>query len=199
MKKILVIAILSCCSFQFLHAQVKTKQEKGYFNITNFAEIQYLRSIDSSAVDHGMAVAKGGFGAHTINGYFLNPHMSIGLGVGIQIAKIERTYEPGYGTVPDSDIGPDMMLLPVFADFRYYPRNTRNSPMFLINVGYAPLLNGTHTAKKDMNGGPLVKLGGGYKIHLGNSVSFLPALTCHAQRFGENTVVGAALSLGFMF
>ncbi len=199
MTRFCLLLVLAVAASQVLQAQVKTKQERGFFNITNPAEIQYLRSIDSSIVENGLAVVKGGFEAHTINGYFVNPNMSVGLGAGIQIAKVERSYDPGFGTGPSMEIGPDMLLLPVFADFRYYPRNTRNAPMFIINVGYAPLLNGTQTAKTDLNGGALVKVGGGYKIHLGNTVSFLPAFSCRAQRYGENTVVGAVLSLGFMF
>lgn len=193
------LLILTITASQILQAQIITRQERGFFNITTPVEIQYLRSIDSSIVENGLAVVKAGFEAHTINGYFINPNMSVGLGLGIQIAKLERSYDPGFGMGPSIEIGPDMLLLPVFADFRYYPRNTRNAPMFIINVGYAPLLNGTHTAKTDLNGGALVKVGGGYKIHLGNAVSFLPALSCRAQRYGENTVVGAALSLGLMF
>jgi len=199
MKKIYCLIILNCTVFVFANAQLKTKQEKGFFNITNVAEVQYLRSIDSSSVENGMAFVKGGFEAHTITGYFLNPNLSLGLGVGIQHSKTERSYEPNEESAPSVDNGRSMLLLPVFADFRYYPKNSINSPIFILNVGYAPLLKGTNTAEKDLNGGPLVKLGGGYKIYLNNSVSFVPAIYCRAQRFGENTVVGAALSLGLMF
>lgn len=198
MKKILVFIFLNF-SATFIQAQIKTKQERGYFNITNIAQVQYLRSIDSSVVDKGMAVVKGGFEAHTINGYFLNPNMSLGLGIGIQLANIKRSYEPGYGTGPDVNIGPDMMLLPIFADFRYYPKNSLNSPMFILDVGYAPLLKGTLTAKNDLNGGALVQLGAGYKFYLADFLSFVPSLNFRAQRFGENTVFGGSVGVGFRF
>ncbi len=196
MRKILLLAF-AILLLNYVQAQTKTKQEKGFFNITNIAEIQYLRSIDSSVTDNGMAVVKGGFEAHTINGYFLNPKISLGLGLGIQFANIGRSYSEGSAT--DVNNGADIKLMPIFADFRYYPRNRLNSPMFILDVGYAVFLNGTTTAKNDLNGGPLVKFGAGYKIYLSDGMSFVPALTCRAQRFGENTVAGAALSLGFIF
>ncbi len=199
MRKICLLIISNFIVFAFANAQIKTKQEKGYFNITNVTQLQYLRSIDSSIVDYGMAVVKGGFEAHTINGIFLNTGLSIGLGVGIQLAKIDRSYEPGYGIGPDIATGPDMMLLPIFADFRYYPKNSLNAPMFILDVGYAALLNGTTTAKNDLNGGPLVQLGAGYKFYLGDFISFVPSLNFRAQRFGENTVFGGSLGIGFIF
>ncbi|MFV0605465.1 MAG: hypothetical protein ACK5NK_06435 [Niabella sp.] len=182
-----------------IFAQGRTKQEKGYFNITNIAQIQYLRSIDSSAVENGMAVVKGGYEAHTINGYFINPQISLGVGVGLQMAKIGRSYDPGFGMGPESSIGPDMLLLPLFGDFRFYPRNNSNAPMFILNAGYAMMLKGTLTAENDLNGGPLILLGAGYKLHISNFISFLPSINFKAQQFGSNTAVAGSVGLGFMF
>lgn len=147
MKKNGLLTIIATCLFICVQAQIKTKQERGFFNITNVAELQYLRSIDSSVVDNGMAVVKGGFEAHTINGFFVNPRVSLGLGAGIQLATINTTYHSGYGSGPDISIGPDMTLLPVFADIRYYPKNARNTPMFILDAGYGILLKGNHTAQ----------------------------------------------------
>lgn len=182
-----------------VHAQSKTKQEKGFFNITNVAELQLQRSIDSTAIDNGKAFMKSGFEANTITGFFLNSHLSIGLGVGIQLVNYERSYNAGYGTGPKVNLGgPDIFLLPIFADFRFYPTNFQNNAMLILNVGYAPVLKSAESGNY-LNGGPLVKLGAGYKIHLGYTVSLLPSLNLRAQRFGENTAVGIGAGIGLMF
>lgn len=207
-----LLARLTICSlfltagYGSLLAQIKTKQEKGFFNITNIAEPQYLQSVDSSNLDHGIAYIKNlGISFSTINGVFLNSGLSIGLGLGLQFTK----YNVDESGMLDEDFTPPedyytkshvMTLLPIFADFRYYPSNYRNNMMLLINVGYAPLLNiGEDMDREQLNGGPFVKLGAGYKLELSSSISLLPSLNLNAQRFGDNTAVGGSVGLGLMF
>ncbi|MEE6186667.1 hypothetical protein PIECOFPK_02385 [Mycovorax composti] len=186
-------------------AQIRTKQEKGYFNITNLAEIQYLQSLDSSSLEDGLAYVKTfGYSVSTINGFFVNNHLSIGVGVGLQTSRYKAF--AGSSTT-DSAIASgyfgknhNITLLPVFADFRYYPFNYRNDVMFLLNVGYAPLLKINYKADKPhLNGGPFIKLGAGYKFEISEFVSFAPAINFNAQRFGDNTVLGGGIALGLMF
>lgn len=200
-------AFIACLLF-FSHiasAQLRAKEGKGYFNITNIAELQYLQSVDSSELAFGDAYIKTfGFSASTINGVFLNPNLSIGLGVGVQFnrykahrnaATPDSTFAAGY-----FEDGHSITSLPVFADFRYYPNGTRNSLMLILNVGYAPLLKIKHDFDKMyLDGGALVKLGAAYRIPLSETISFLPSLNLNAQRFGENTSIGANVGLGFMF
>lgn len=201
----LAFCVALCIIGNISYAQIRTKQEKGYFNITNFAELHYLKSLDSSTLKEGRAYTKGfGFSASTVNGVFLNSNVSVGLGVGLQFSQ----YKP-YPSDNSSDSALktnyfdkkyNLTLLPIFADFRFYPSNYRNDLVFLLDVGYAPLIKIKNPLDKaDLNGGPLIKLGAGYKIELGDVVSFLPTVNFGAQRFGDNTVVSGNIGLGLMF
>lgn len=207
MRACRLIALSSLLLFctHLLHAQIRTKQEKGFFNVTNLAELQYLQSIDSSALTDGLSYVKSfGCSFSTINGIFLNPNLSIGLGLGVQLSRYKAF---AIATTTDSalatgyfDKSHSLTLLPVFADFRYYPSNHRNDMMLLLDVGYAPLLKINYKAdKSNLNGGPFIKLGAGYKMEISEFVSFTPTLNFTAQRFADNTVVGAGIALGLMF
>ncbi|WP_346237142.1 hypothetical protein ABDK00_012080 [Niabella insulamsoli] len=185
--------------------QIRAKDGKGYFNITNVAEIRYLQSIDSSSLPYGNAYIKSlGYSFNTINGVFLNPALSIGLGVGLQF----NSYQARPASVtPDSSFAEgyfedrhSMTLLPIFADFRFYPNGSRNSLMLILDVGYAPLLKIKNDFDKpNLNGGALVRLGAAYRVPISETLSFLPSLNLNAQRFGDNTSVGGHVGLGFMF
>lgn len=196
MKQLLLLTLFTTFLTPFLHAQIKTKQQKGYFNITNVLEPQYLQSIDSSGLeDNATAYVKNlGFAVSTINGIFLNPNVSVGLGLGLQFSKYKGHYPP------EASEEHALTLLPIFADFRYYPRNFSNGLSFILDVGYAPLLKiGNEDDKSMLNGGALVKLGSGYKIHVNDLLSFIPSINFQAQRFGENTVIGGTVAFGVMF
>lgn len=205
--KIYKLAFLCCLllSSHLLSAQLRAKEGKGYFNITNVAEPQYLQSIDSSNLQFGAAYVKtAGFAVSTINGYFLNSSLSVGLGVGLQFTGYkahptsftpDSTFAPGYFEDRHS-----MTLLPIFADFRYYPNGSNNSLAFILDVGYAPLLKIKNEFDKiNLDGGALVRLGAAYRLPLSPTISFLPSLNFNAQRFGDNTSLGANVGLGFMF
>lgn len=179
---------------------LKTKQEKGYFNITTPAELQVVWSIDSAMQEDGNARFKAGFELNTINGYFVNPQFSLGLGIGLQFSHYK--YNPATG-IPEQDTltrGARVTTLPIFADFRYYPRNSISGTMFIVDAGYAPSLNASHAAHRPfLNGGALLKLGVAYKFYLSDFVTFIPSLNFKAQQYGEHTVAGGVLGLGLMF
>lgn len=200
----LVIFCFALLISNLLYSQVRVKEGKGYFNITNIAEPQYLQSIDSSNLQYASAyIKKVGFAANTINGVFLNPNLSVGLGVGIQFTGYkayttsftpDSTFEKGYFGDTHS-----ITSLPVFADIRYYPKGSDKSLLFILDVGYAPLLKIKNKFDKmGLEGGALVKLGVGYRVPMGESISFLPALNFNAQRFGDNTTLGVSMSLGLV-
>ncbi|HOZ85597.1 MAG TPA: hypothetical protein PK191_08915 [Niabella sp.] len=202
----LIALVLTLLVFTTIsEAQIKTKQEKGYFNITNIAEPYYLQSIDSSSVTNGLAYVKSfGVAFSTINGLFLNPSLSIGLGIGYQGSR----YNAFLGAnTPDSlktssyfDKKHSLSVLPIFADFRYYPKNHRNDIVLILDVGYAPVIKiGNVIDKAFLDGGPFIKLGAGYKIEMSESVSFLPTINFNAQRFGDNTAIGGNVGIGLMF
>lgn len=196
-----------------VNAQIITKQEKGYFNITTLAEPQYLQSIDSSDLNNGYRayVKTMGISFSTINGYFPNPNLSMGLGVGVQFSRyksffvipptlLENTKAAVVDNMTDAQTKQSIVLFPIFADFRYYPSDYRNDLMFILDAGYAPVIKIKNKLDKpNLNGGPLIKLGAGYKIELSESISFVPTINFNAQRFGDNTILGASLGLGLMF
>lgn len=194
---LLLLSLLNVCT---VFAQFRTKQEKGYFNITNPVEIQIMSSLDSAVMKNGMARIKGGFEVNTINGYFINPSFSVGLGIGLQFSNYNYYPNPGSGGSYVKKSGPGIVLLPLFADFRYYPKNAISAPMFILDAGYAPVLK---MANKDdqqyLNGGALFKIGAGYKFYLGDFLSFVPSLNFKAQLFGNHTAVGGVLGLGLLF
>lgn len=203
--KVFAFIILFLACTHMLHAQIRTKQEKGFFNITNLVELQYLQSIDSSALTDGLAYVKSwGCSFSTINGVFLNPNLSIGLGIGLQLSKYKAF---ATSTTTDSalatgyfDKNHNISLFPIFADFRYYPTNHRNDIMILLDVGYAPLLKMDYNAdKQNLSGGAFIKLGAGYKMEISKTISFTPTLNFNAQRYGDNTVLGGGIALGLMF
>ncbi len=191
--------------FHTASAQLRAREGKGFFNITNIAEPGYLQSIDSSALPYTSGyIKKVGFSMSTINGVFLNRNLSVGLGVGVQFTGYkaypnlftpDTTFPAGY--LEDTH---SMTLLPLFADFRYYPGGFNKSLLFILDVGYASLLGIKNDFDKSaLNGGPLVKLGAAYRISLGETASFVPSLNFNAQRFGDNTALGGNLGIGFMF
>lgn len=206
--KLISVIPLACFLLFFLNqsnAQIKTKQEKGYFNITNIVEPQYLHSLDSSTLVNGVGfIKKFGVSFSTINGFFINPNLSIGLGIGFQTSQYKSFVS---SNTPDSLLlssrfkkGNNIALLPIFADFRFYPQDHRNDLFLLLDVGYAPLIKiKDNIDKETLDGGAFIKLGAGYKIEMSESVSFVPSLNLNAQRFGDNTAVGGSIALGLLF
>lgn len=96
--------------------------------------------------------------------------------------------------------GPDLILMPVFADFRYYPQNKISNAVFIVDAGYATVLRSASSDYKTyLNGGPFVKLGAGYKIYLNDAISFLPSINFKGQQIGEATVAGLTVGVGVMF
>lgn len=196
--RLLLLALLLAPAITVTGQQLKTKQENGYFNITDPAEIQIVQSIDSAMLASGNARFKPGFEFHTINGFFVNPSFSLGLGIGLQFSNYK--YYPATADEAVKTSGAEITSLPIFADFRYYPRNSISGTLFIIDAGYAPTLsvrNETH--KPFLGGGAFMKLGAAYKFYLSEFISFVPSLNFKAQRYGEHTVVGGVLGIGFMF
>lgn len=194
---LLLIPMLSVCT---AFAQFRTKQEKGYFNITTPIEIQIMSSIDSAALANGAARMKSGFEVNTINGYFINPSFSIGLGIGVQFSNYKYYPYPGHENDYIKKNGPEIVSLPLFADFRYYPRDAVSAPLFIIDAGYAPVLNIRNKEDRQfLDGGALFKIGAGYKFYVSELFSFVPSINFKAQRYGNHTAVGGVVSLGLLF
>jgi hypothetical protein len=114
MKKVLgillagwITAAAGFCQQPLLPTPGPSRAFTGYFNITDVGIL-----IGSPHNSHPAP-----FTFQTINGWHVNEQLSAGLGLGVEF--IAGSY------------------LPVFADFRYYVRNTNFSPFFMLDLGYS--------------------------------------------------------------
>lgn len=124
---------------------------KGFFNLT---KISYTKI---TGLEQEVALVGGGdvtndletsgthaFALQTINGYFLSPYISLGVGVGLE----------GF-------ISPTLNTFPVYADLRAYLENDFSSPFIFVN--YGTLLKAGDEFKK----GNMFAVGAGYKFAVG--------------------------------
>jgi len=128
-------------------------RNNGYFNITKLGYISVNdASIETFAVGEGVILTKlpsdraNAFSFHTINGYFFNPYLSAGIGVGL-----DGYHNPNYNT------------LPIYLDVRGYLTDGLGSPYVYLNYG---------TLIKIQNGprnGNMFNIGLGYKIPLNDN------------------------------
>ncbi len=131
-------------------------RNKGYFNITKFGYIFVGEaSLETFSPQDGVVVTDlpsdkaGAFGLHTINGYFFNPYLSVGIGIGLDGYR-----NPRYNT------------LPIYLDVRGYMNDALASPYAFINYG---------TLVKIENGprnGNMFNIGVGYKFPLNEENRF---------------------------
>jgi hypothetical protein len=125
-------------------------RNKGYFNITKLGYINVSEaSLETFAVGEGVVLTElpsdnaNAFSFHTINGYFFNPYLSAGIGVGL-----DGYNNPRYNT------------LPIYIDIRGYLTDGLGSPYVYLNYG---------TLIKIQNGpqnGNMFNIGLGYKVPL---------------------------------
>ena len=169
---------------------------KGFFNLT---KISYTKV---NALEQDIFVPGEGsfsydlktedatsYAIQTINGYFFNPYISLGLGLGIE----------GFNS-------PNINTLPIFADVRVYLQDDYSTPFAFLDIG------GMIKASDNFNQGNMFALGAGYKFFVGEEkkislvtdVSFSGrniSLTDEAVRTSENKLAirGVALSFGIIF
>lgn len=123
-------------------------RNRGYFNITKLGYISVNNaSLETFAIGEGVALTDlpsdnaHAFSFHTINGYFFNPFLSAGIGIGL-----DGYHDPNYNT------------LPVYLDVRGYLTDGFGSPYVYLNYG---------TLVKIENGpqnGNMFNIGLGYKV-----------------------------------
>lgn len=144
------ICLLVTC---FAMAQNKISKDpyknKGYFNITKYtryhvnAATLYFEAADNGTTESNVKGNAYGNSLQTINGYFLSPKFSLGLGVGL-----ENFTEPNANTTP------------VFLDARYYLEDNYNSFYGYANAGVLAKLGNTFRS------GGLIGAGIGYKFFI---------------------------------
>lgn len=142
MKHFFLVLFLCVCSLSFNGQEKQSvKKNKGVFNIT---EIGYLPGTGNIKYD-GYSVANDArtYRLRSIFGYFINPHLSLGIGIGL-----DGYHEPDHNTMP------------LFLECRGYLKDQRNTFYGFADVGKALNANETFTPGLFLNAGV------GYKFFL---------------------------------
>lgn len=155
MKKQFFIPILLLISINSFSQNKKEKdvdeyRNEGYFNITKFSYINVNEAkLETFSPTDGVVVTElpinkaTAYSLQTINGYFLSPYFSVGLGIGLD----------GYSN-------PNFNTLPIFLDLRAYFNDGKSSPYLYLDYGaLAKVENG-------INNGTIFNIGIGYKLPL---------------------------------
>ncbi|MFY0482474.1 hypothetical protein ACI6PS_07695 [Flavobacterium sp. PLA-1-15] len=157
MKK-LIFSFLLCPFLLFSQEQQNTedivkdeKYNKGFFNLT---KVSYTKVTSLEQELSGPGIGSGtvdletdgtnAFALQTINGYFLNPYLSLGLGISLE----------GF-------ISPTINTFPVFADVRVYFVDDYSSPFVFGNYGALMRLG------EEFKRGNMFAVGAGYKFTVG--------------------------------
>lgn len=161
----LMFCFLSFCSNNF--AQEVTKQEKGYFNLT---EIGYYFS-QNSFKSNGSDMKNGAYALsiRNINGIFLQNNISLGVGVGLD----------GY-TYNISNSSYDNTFL-VFADVRFYFKNETRTPFIYADLGNSVSIS------DNIEKGLFYAAGAGYKFLINNKIAMNGSLGYSHQNINKNS------------
>jgi hypothetical protein len=123
----------------------KSYKKSGFINLT---EINYCPGIgDITLGNSTVKNIDNSFGFKTVNGYQINEHLSIGLGLGL-------------------DKYTNATLIPISFDARATFIKGQVSPVFNANVGYSVGLNG-------VSGGMVINPSIGIKAYISNNVAYL--------------------------
>ena len=189
------ILFITINSFAQEERKVDAYRNKGYFNITRFSYINVNEAkLETYSPTYGVIVTglpvdkATAYSLQTINGYFISPYFSAGIGVGLD----------GYAN-------PTINTLPIFLDFRLYLDDYISSMYLCLDFGtLLKIKNGT-------KGGRMLNLGIGYKLPLKKNrfiivtdISYsLKQISYDGQliRTSDNKILikGIMLSLGVIF
>lgn len=126
MKTNLFLLGLAICTATIVKAQTITKQEKGYFNLTEIGYTignhTYEIQVNPTKYDGGTSGAYA-LSLRNINGVFLTNKISVGVGVGLE----NYTDNDSYST--------NNNLFHLFLDARYYFKNQSNTLFAYGDVG----------------------------------------------------------------
>lgn len=148
MRQILILAAL-CLITVSVFSQTITKQEKGYFNLTEIGGFAGNNTYEFETGPNSFKEVKDGayaFGVRNINGYFITNKISVGLGLSLEnYTRSESTYDNN-----------NLFLL--FFDARYYFNDDENT-----FFAYGDIGSGVKIAN-NFDKGPMYNLGLGYKF-----------------------------------
>jgi len=190
-----IYTLLALCFLFTTYAQEEKQKDiyknKGYFNITkityykvNKASLELPNNFVGQDVKGSSANGKS---LQTINGYFITPKLSAGIGIGLE------SFE-----------NPRENTFPVFLDLRYYFDNNYSSLYIFGNIG------GTLKLGDDFRKGGLLNGGIGYKFFVNsNKTTAFVADLGYFHRYLDVPIVnssdanlllnGPSISLGMIF
>jgi hypothetical protein len=151
---------------------------KGFFNKT---KLGLAIRMNTSPSYSGIEDEGNGTEITTINGWHLNQHISLGLGISAS------TY-----------INPTLSSYPVFANAHYYFKESFKTPYTFANLGYGITSN-------RYNGGLLYEIGAGYNLKLGKKTALTPEISYKYQDFryktsdGKIALSSITLGIGILF
>ena len=151
---------------------------KGFFNKTKLGVAIRMNTSPSYS---GIGDEGNGTEITTINGWHINKHVSLGLGLSAS------TY-----------INPTLTSYPVFANAHYYFKESVKTPYTFTNLGYGITSN-------RYNGGLLYEIGAGYNLKLGKKTALTPEISYKYQDFryktsdGKIALSSIALGIGILF
>ena len=171
-----------------LSAQEINKQEKGYFNLTEFGYFFgnndfRLQSGANSFVEKSYSAYA--IGLRNINGVFITNKISVG--VGLALTNYTRKEIKSYNNT-----------FQLFADVRYYFKNEDNTFFAVGNAG------GSIAIADNIDKGPLYNLGIGYKLMISErqaligSISYVDQVINHPAPVYKDRYFGLGLKVGLL-
>lgn len=187
MKYLIKITVAILFVFNIAQAQESTKKAKGFFNIT---EVGFFYGGNDRRVQIGPKAFQSTFdeakvySLRNISGWFLNQHLSFGLGVGADGIQIKPS--PFYNT----------FLL--FVDGRYYFNEEDESFFTYSDIGSAVAID------QSFQKGLMWNIGGGYKFMVAEKTVITASLGYNEQYIKTTTtdkqrIPSVAFKVGIMF
>ncbi|MEJ2883483.1 hypothetical protein [Pedobacter sp. GR22-6] len=170
-------------------AQEITKQEQGYFNLTElgFFTGQQVQKLEPQFGEAVYRTNKYAFSLRNINGWFVSKQFSIGAGVGLD----------GYHNPKNTFDYNNTFLL--FADARYYFKYAASTFFAYGDLGSSIAID------SDFEKGLMFNLGLGYKLKLARRTGFVTSLGYNQQEINgypsirTNRISTFALKAGLLF
>ena len=188
MKKIILILFV-IFYFQKVQSQEITKQEKGYFNITELGYFMVNNAYEGQTSPSSFKVVyDGAYGLslRNINGLFITNKIALGLGVGLE----NYTHK--------SDRHNWDNTFQIFLDARYYFKNDENNFFAYGDLGSSVAIS-DNIAK-----GPMFNLGIGYKVKSSEKTALIGSIGFIDQAIKEempvlrNRYYGIAFKVGLL-
>lgn len=188
MKKVILLITLAMCKLTIL-AQEITKQERGYFNVTELGYFTVNNTFESQIGSNSFKVVyDGAYGLslRNINGLFITNKISLGLGLGLENYTLS------------SDDNSWDNTFQVFLDARYYFKNGNNTFFAYGDLGSSVSIS-DNIAK-----GPMFNLGVGYKLKSSEKTALVGSIGFIDQTIKEqlpvlrNRYYGVAFKIGLL-